>query len=44
MIKQGQSLGLAWVYFMTLAKVQDFQGIHIPLGVGVETFISENGE
>lgn len=28
----GQSLGLAWVYFMTLAKVQDFQGVLIPSG------------
>lgn len=28
----GQSLGLAWVYFMTLEKVQDFQGIFIPSG------------
>jgi gamma-glutamylcyclotransferase (GGCT)/AIG2-like uncharacterized protein YtfP len=27
-----QSLGLAWVYFMTLEKVQNFQGIHIPSG------------
>lgn len=30
--KAGQSLGLAWVYFMTLGKVQNFQGIHIPSG------------
>jgi gamma-glutamylcyclotransferase (GGCT)/AIG2-like uncharacterized protein YtfP len=28
----GQSLGLAWVYFMTLEKVQDFQGVLIPSG------------
>jgi gamma-glutamylcyclotransferase (GGCT)/AIG2-like uncharacterized protein YtfP len=28
----GQSLGLAWVYFMTLEKVKNFQGIHIPSG------------
>ena len=28
----GQSLGLAWVYFMTLEKVQDFKGVLIPSG------------
>lgn len=28
----GQSLGLAWVYFMTLEKVKNFQGIFIPSG------------
>lgn len=30
--KAGQSLGLAWVYFMTLGKVQNFQGIYINSG------------
>src|ERR687885_990208 len=28
----GQSLGLAWVYFMTLEKVQSFKGVLIPSG------------
>lgn len=28
----GQSLELAWVYFMTLEKVQNFQGFLIPSG------------
>ena len=30
--RTGQSLGLAWVYFMTLEKVQYFKGVLIPSG------------